>query len=51
MNYLLSPPTGEQPINGWIIFLIVVALLVLIGTLLAPKFPQIAAWLKKIFNK
>ena len=51
MNYLLNPPTGERPVNGWIIFLIVLAALALIGTLVAPKIPQIVAWFKKTFKK
>jgi len=51
MNYLFNPPTGERPISGWIILLIIVAALVLIGTLLAPKLPQIKNGIKKIFKK
>ena len=51
MNYLINPPTGERPISGWIILLIVLAALALLGTLLAPKFPQIADWFKKTFKK
>ena len=51
MYSLLNPATGEKPINGWIIFLIIIAALALIAALLAPKFPKIIDFFKKIFKK
>lgn len=42
------PQTGEKPLSGWIIALIVVAALALLGALF---FPQLCALYKKIFKK
>ncbi len=45
------PATGEKPISGWIIFLIIVAALALIITVLAPKIPAVIDFFKRKFKK
>lgn len=51
MNFPLNPPTGERPLNGWIIVLIVVAALALVATVLAPKVPKMIEFFKTKFKK
>lgn len=44
--YSLIPPTGEKPLSGWIIAIIVIAAVLLIASALIPFLPKIIEFIK-----
>lgn len=44
-------PTGEQPLNAWIVVLIIVAGLLLIASVIYPYLPKIIDFFKEKFSK
>ncbi len=47
--YTYNVPTGEQPLNAWIIVLIIVAGLLLLASVIYPYLPKICDYFKNKF--
>lgn len=50
-NFVLNPPTGEKPLSGWIIAIIIIAALAVVASLLLPKLPKIKKFFEEKFKK